>query len=76
MDPVCQHSWHEMHHFGDNPHDPSNLLHYCPTGFKQCSLCGETGDEVAPKCFRWGVPDNIDIAGATLKYADILPKGD
>lgn len=61
MDEVCQHQWHEMHHFGDNPGNPETLLHYCPTGFNQCNLCGETGLEPNPKCFKWGVPDAVDV---------------
>lgn len=33
----CNHKWNEIHHYEDGP--DGVLLHYCPTGFKMCSLC-------------------------------------
>lgn len=54
----CEHQWREMHHFGDSE-TPGVLLHYCPTGFKQCGKCGKCdvmSDDEKPKCFKWGKP--------------------
>jgi hypothetical protein len=55
----CQHKWRDMHHFEDDPDVPGQLLHYCPTGFKTCQLCGkhdvrEEGEKST--CFKWGEP--------------------
>jgi len=56
---TCAHNkWHDVHHYGYD--DPSGkLIHYCPTGFKQCSNCGEVEPldaTEAPQCFLWNQP--------------------
>ena len=55
---TCEHKWGEMHHFGDDSDNPGELLHYCPTGFKQCSECGKCdvlNDDEKPECYKWGL---------------------
>lgn len=62
--PQCgDHQWNEVHHYGpprppegDNPDLVGPLLHYCPTGFKQCSICHQIELLENPQCFLWGQP--------------------
>ena len=52
----CQHQWKEMHHYEDPPSGyGSDLWHYCPTGFKRCTLCLKTElNDSEEQCRRWG----------------------
>lgn len=49
------HDYREMHHYEDGPN--GSLLHYCPTGFKQCANCGEVeiAEPEEQKCFLQGL---------------------
>ena len=41
-----------MHHRGEG--EQGELLHYCPTGFLLCDICGGGADEPdPPDCMLW-----------------------
>ena len=45
-----QHNVQVVHHYG------AGEIHYCPTMFISCEICGAVGMEPAPyACQRWGV---------------------
>lgn len=53
-DNCINHHWYEMHHYQPNPKGGEDI-HYCPTGFKQCSKCYKVDFISDPKCDRWGI---------------------